>query len=539
VAGKSGPVAGKSGPVKATGAVGGRLSGMISGEIAIRNIPATAETGSASQGGAAAPVRSPGSATWPGLPNPSEAAKSEDSAVPRAVTDSGLRMIGSLGRDRAEASGELVPSGEPASALSETQRELVTILPRRITRELQIVALPEASGTGVAEEMAAAPPPPPSLPPPSLPPPPPPRVRPPTVPPPVPVAPPPRVRPPTGPRTRPPTAPPVVRAGTEPPVVVVTPKSRAGTEPPVVVVTPKSRAGTEPPVVRAGTEPPVAEEMEPVRAVPQMLVVLPRSRAGTAPHSLPEEAEPLDEESTADEVEAPQEEGRFPRTGSGVVRAPQGMGMGTVVLVALAALLAGTAVYLRMRRVAPVTAPVTAPVVVTVIDAAILDAPVRDAAGRDGPRGDANVKITALHDGGAPVDAGDPGDAGVKEDAAPADDKSAQAKALLEKANDAISEGAFERALRAADASLALRKTPRAHLARARALQRLDRVDEALAAINAAEQLGPKFASVFELRGRILWAIRRKDEARHQFSLFLQLEPDGARAAQVRKLLAE
>jgi DNA-binding response OmpR family regulator len=57
--------------------------------------------------------------------------------------DSGLRMIGSLGRDRAEASGELLPAGAAAPAVSETQRELVTILPRRVTREMPSLSLAE------------------------------------------------------------------------------------------------------------------------------------------------------------------------------------------------------------------------------------------------------------------------------------------------------------------------------------------------------------------------------------------------------------
>jgi tetratricopeptide (TPR) repeat protein len=56
--------------------------------------------------------------------------------------DSGLRMIGSLGRDRAEASGELAQMGVPEPGRSSTQRELVTILPRRITREVPAVAPP-------------------------------------------------------------------------------------------------------------------------------------------------------------------------------------------------------------------------------------------------------------------------------------------------------------------------------------------------------------------------------------------------------------
>jgi CheY-like chemotaxis protein len=57
--------------------------------------------------------------------------------------DSGLRMIGSLGRDRAEASGELLPVGAVTPTVSETQRELVTILPRRVTREMPSLSLAE------------------------------------------------------------------------------------------------------------------------------------------------------------------------------------------------------------------------------------------------------------------------------------------------------------------------------------------------------------------------------------------------------------
>ncbi|HLL21726.1 MAG TPA: DUF4388 domain-containing protein, partial [Kofleriaceae bacterium] len=72
--------------------------------------------------------------------------------------ESGLRMIGSLGRDRAEASGELMPPGAIVAATSETHRELVTILPRRVTREIPLadVAAPERTGRG------SNPPPPPA-----------------------------------------------------------------------------------------------------------------------------------------------------------------------------------------------------------------------------------------------------------------------------------------------------------------------------------------------------------------------------------------
>ena len=53
--------------------------------------------------------------------------------------DSGLRMIGSLGRDRAEASGELRPPRTPDPETTDSARELVTIMPRRITREIPVL----------------------------------------------------------------------------------------------------------------------------------------------------------------------------------------------------------------------------------------------------------------------------------------------------------------------------------------------------------------------------------------------------------------
>lgn len=76
--------------------------------------------------------------------------------------ESGMRMIGSLGRERAEVSGELALGALPTVPVSENQRELVTILPRRITREVPIVVapVPEPAAKG-----AATPPPTPARPP--------------------------------------------------------------------------------------------------------------------------------------------------------------------------------------------------------------------------------------------------------------------------------------------------------------------------------------------------------------------------------------
>ena len=82
--------------------------------------------------------------------------------------DTAMRMIGSAGMDRAEAFGEVstntgaepLPSGEPA-------RELVTILPRRITREHPVVAPvevePAEAPAASANEQVTVEVPPPTL----------------------------------------------------------------------------------------------------------------------------------------------------------------------------------------------------------------------------------------------------------------------------------------------------------------------------------------------------------------------------------------
>ena len=118
-------------------------------------------------------------------------------------------------------------------------------------------------------------------------------------------------------------------------------------------------------------------------------------------------------------------------------------------------------------------------------------------------------------------------------------DPAAQAKQLMEQAHEAIQEGDFEQALALANSSLKLRRTARAYIVRAQALQRLDRIDDALASIDSAEELAPSYASVFEARGSILWAAGRWDQARVAYERFLELEPDSARAIQIQRRLAE
>ena len=327
--------------------------------------------------------------------------------------DSGLRMIGSHGRDRAEASGELVPMGSTPNPLTTTQRELVTILPRRITRELQVIsadALANASGTETT----------------------------------------------VGPEES-------VSAGTDAPA--------------------KAEGRTE------------------RRADP---------RPGTPPVELPPAPKRVTE-------------------GSGV-RRKSGPSGGALLLLVLAALLAGLAVYMRLRKAKPADHVAS--------DAGMAVTPVTpDAMELVGTDAEIEATDAGVVDGAVAVRIDAARDAGATDQATKIAEDSKQSKVLMDQANDALQEGDFEQALKHANASLKLRRTARAHLVKAQALQRLSRVEEALASIDSAEDLSPVFPLVFELRGRILWAARREDEARVAFEKFLKLSPNGATAAQIRRLL--
>ncbi len=359
-------------------------------------------------------------------PSPAPRRRANRTTQPRTSMrrdDSGLRMIGSLGRDRAEASGELMPLGGPQSTLSETQRELVTILPRRVTRDVPPPPSPEES----------------------------------------------------------------------------------------------------------------AESAEKAESAEVESVVVARPRPVTSPQLT----------RTPPRVTPP---------GTGVRREPR-PGAGAIALIALAVLLAGVAMYLWLRR------PGTHKQLVVAGDAAqdqissspasfpdaaaaaervpvvAGDAGVPVVAGDAGVpvvAGDADVPVVA-GDAGVPVVAGDAGVPVVAGDASTVSADVAQAKVLSEQAHDAIQEGDFDRALTLANASLKLRKTARTFLVRAQALQRLDRVDEALDSVDSAAKVAPDYAAVWELRGNILWAARRRAEALEAYDKFLQIEPDGPRAAQVKR----
>jgi len=329
------------------------------------------------------------------------------SALPRRE-ESGLRMIGSLGRDRAEASGELALGSFPAQR-SETQRELVTILPRRSTREVKIIPAPPAPAASA--EPAPAPP----------------------------------------------------------------------VEPPASL----------PPPPRLKTE------------------------------------------------------------GSGVVSSRTGPGVGGVALIILAAVLAGTAMFLWLkgrgsseRKIAHLA---DAQVVATTpadaepaMDALIATAPVdaADTAPLDA-KTVAHVADAAALRPDARAPAPDAGTAvAVVVDAAPPS-PAAQAKALYQQAQTANNKGQPDKALELIEQSLALHQTARGYLVRAQIQQKLGRSADALASLAEAESLAPDYAPIWDVRGGILWAAQRWDEAHQAYDQYLKLDPDSARAEQIRQRLAE
>ena len=162
-------------------------------------------------------------------------------------------------------------------------------------------------------------------------------------------------------------------------------------------------------------------------------------------------------------------------------------------------------------------------------------ADAKGAAGASASAGGASTKAAA----DPKADAAKASDAGKADAKGEGGDKNAGAKALYDKAHDAMDESNFQQALTYADASLKLRKTARTYLLRAQAQQRLEQIDAALASVDAAEAIAPTMGAVWEMRGRILWAARRRDEARAAFDKFLALEPDSPKAASVRRLISE
>jgi tetratricopeptide (TPR) repeat protein len=173
------------------------------------------------------------------------------------------------------------------------------------------------------------------------------------------------------------------------------------------------------------------------------------------------------------------------------------------------------------------------------------------------PRIDATVAVAPRIDAAVAVAPVDAAVVTVRPDAAPrpdaavvavardagtvtaTDDKTKEAKQLYDKAHEALEEGDPEQALQLLDQSLKLRKTARSFLERARALQRLNRIDDAVAAVDEAIKMNSSYAPAYEQKGMILWSAQRYAEARPVLQKYLELDPNGRRAAVIRGMLDE
>jgi DNA-binding response OmpR family regulator len=306
------------------------------------------------------------------------------------------------------------------------------------------------------------------------------------------------------------------RAETSGELTAPTPRQRATTERELITILPRRRTGEVPTVS--------IEDLETAAAATNDL---------PTPTPMPMPA--------VQPIEHPQRELPPPAprqlTASGV-RRDAGPGLSAILLIVLAAVLAGIAVYLRLHRAKPPQQQVVAPIADASV--AVTPPPAVDAAEvppPPPPPADAAEVAVA-----PPADAASPPPPPVADAAVVApkpDDTLAQARKLIQQANDALSEGDFARARELADESIALRKTARGYLVLAQALQRLGHVDEALVAVDKATQAAPNVSSVYEQKGRILWASGRKDEAREAFQKFLDMDPENPHAAQIQRLLGE
>ena len=211
----------------------------------------------------------------------------------------------------------------------------------------------------------------------------------------------------------------------------------------------------------------------------------------------------------------------------GGVRRASGPGPIVMALVALGSLLLGMSVFMFIRKKPAASTALDAgaaePVVMHVVDAGVAAPPALPV--------DAGHHLAV-----AAVDARPAVDAAALVDA---NDSLRQARLLQEQAHAALEEGDPAKALELAEESLKLRRTARTYLEQARALQRLDRIDDALGAVDAAMEIVKDYAPAWEERGMILWAARRTDEARPAFQKYLELDPNGRDATSIRQMLEQ
>jgi regulator of sirC expression with transglutaminase-like and TPR domain len=70
-------------------------------------------------------------------------------------------------------------------------------------------------------------------------------------------------------------------------------------------------------------------------------------------------------------------------------------------------------------------------------------------------------------------------------------------------------------------------------------LQRLGRIDDAVASIDDALKINDSNAAAYEQKGMILWSAQRYSDARPALEMYLQLAPDGRKADTIRNMLDE
>jgi DNA-binding response OmpR family regulator len=474
--------------------------------------------------------------------------------------DSGLRMIGSLGRDRAEASGELAAFGQSRPLRSETARELVTILPRRITRELPIVPQELADSlptpTPTASVLVSRPMPLEEM-----------------------------LSPYAEPTHRVVLPGSGVRAASRSRKLLRLVRPVGGGGPGIVAVLLIALA-----LVLAGTAGLLRLRRH---------TVTPPAPSGHSEHGAPASALVGDRAGSpgASDGAAAGTAGDHAVEGASVVVEPSSSGQRLSAVADLGArggdpANAGTEGEAAARPGAPAAAGsepgATAGAVAGAGDGASDANKAGPAAG-----GAASADASEASNGGMPVGAGagagdgasdagktspagarggaKAGGADASKAAAPgpganagasasvatgtstgnangavagtgktgAGDRVAEAKVLCDQASSAIDEGDFAHALQLAAASIKLRRTAKAFMLRARAEQRLGRVDDALSSLDAATELAPGYGAIWEQRGRILWAARRRDEARAAFSRFLELAPKSTSAPEILRLINE
>jgi hypothetical protein len=425
---------------------------------------------------------------------------------PPPTEDSGLRMIGSLGRDRAEASGELAPLGQARPIRSETARELVTILPRRITREMP--ALPK----DLAESLPTPTPTSSVL------------------------------------VSRPASAIEVGGSPAEPTLRVTLPGSG------VTAVSRSRRLLRMVRPVDGGGPGLVAMLLIVVAVVLAATAGLLRLRRHTVPtpsqlegvHDAPGPAgdrmpgpagstnEPAPGESAAPSPGSSVEPSVEPSGGTGSARAP-------AVVAAPVEPPHGDSAGSSEPATESHAGSSGSPAGGTVEERA---ARAGSAGSNAAPGGPAEVRAGGTSAGSRGAGSGDGASGSGAPDAAkPAarsgSERIAEARALCDQASSAIDEGDFARGFQLAASSIKLHKSAKGYMLRARAEQRLGRVDDALMSLDAAAELAPTYGAVWEQRGRILWAARRRDEARAAFSRFLELAPKSTSAPEIERLLNE